>query len=229
MSNKASLSYTELMFYYSILFFLGLAFGSFLNVVSLRYKPEQKPRSKASLLRGGLFDLKIIGGRSRCPHCKKQLRWFELVPILSFLFIKGKCRSCGHKLSLQYPLVELLSALIFIFVPLRFATYNLQLTTYDSKMLLVVGCWLLVFLLFLLLAIIDFRHYIIPDGINILLAFLGIILIPITNYQLLITNSFLGHYSLLFGSLGNIWVNHIIAAVLAMAFFGLIIGISRGR
>ncbi|MBI5401299.1 prepilin peptidase, partial [Candidatus Wolfebacteria bacterium] len=47
--------------------------------------------------------------------------------------------------------------------------------------------------------------------------------------QLLITNSFLGHYSLLFGSLGNIWVNHIIAAVLAMAFFGLIIGISRGR
>lgn len=217
MLNEALRLIITLMFYI-ILFLSGLGFGSFLNVVSLRYKPEQK-----------LFDLKIIGGRSRCPHCKKQLRWFELVPILSFLFQKGKCRHCEHKLSWQYPIVEILSALIFVFVPLRFATYGLQFTTYDSKMLLVVGCWLLVFLLLLLLAIIDFRHYIIPDEINILLAVLGIILIQLTTYNLQFTTSFIGHYSLLFGSLGNIWVNHISAAVLAMAFFGLIIGISRGR
>ncbi len=208
--------------FYVILFLLGLGFGSFLNVVSFRYKPEQK-----------LFDLKIIGGRSRCPHCKKQLRWYELIPILSFLFQKGKCRHCGHKLSWQYPIVEILSALIFVAVPLQifnfqFSIFN-EFSNYSITQLLITVIWIFIFLLFLLLAIIDFHHYIIPDEINILLAVFGIILIPLTTYNLQLTTSFIGHYSLLFGSLGNIWVNHIIAAVLAMAFFGLIIAISRGR
>ena len=208
--------------FYVILFLLGLGFGSFLNVVSFRYKPEQK-----------LFDLKIIGGRSRCPHCKKQLRWYELIPILSFLFQKGECRHCEHKLSWQYPIVEILSALIFVAVPLQifnfqFSIFN-EFSNYSITQLLITVIWIFIFLLFLLLAAIDFRHYIIPDEINILLAVLGIILIQLTTNNLQFTTFFIGHYSLLFGSLGNIWVNHISAAVLAMAFFGLIIGISRGR
>ena len=145
---------------YFFLFIFGLAIGSFLNVVSLRYRPEQK-----------LLDLKIIGGRSACPHCQKTLRWYELIPLLSFIVQFGKCRSCGQRLSLQYPLVEILTGLIFVFVP-----YLLS-SILNSQFSILIAVWLLIFILFLLLSIIDFRHYIIPDSINLSLAVLGVVLI----------------------------------------------------
>lgn len=196
--------------------------GSFLNVVSLRYKPEQK-----------LFSLKIIGGRSRCPVCKKQLVWHELIPVISFLFQKGKCRHCGHLIALQYPIVEILGGLIFAFVPVKIInfqnlTLNFELIT--GYQLLIAAIWIAIFLLFLLLAIIDFHHYIIPDEINILLAVFAIILIflPSTasNFPAI---GFIGYYSMFFGSFGSVWINHAIAAILAMIFFGLVIVLSRGR
>ncbi|MBI5306639.1 prepilin peptidase [Candidatus Wolfebacteria bacterium] len=225
---------------YFFLFLFGLAIGSFLNVVSMRFKPEQ-----------GIFDFKIIGGRSHCPHCRKTLQWHELVPIFSFLFQKGKCRSCNNKLSFQYPIIEILTGLIFVFVPLllinfQFSIYNFQsIFNLSILQLIIIALWLLVFILFLLLSIIDFRHYIIPDSINLSLAILGVILI-IFNFQFSIfnqfsitqlSNSFLGHYAMLF----NFWplsvvngqlsvvISHLFAALIAMAFYGLIIILSRGR
>lgn len=75
----------------------GLIVGSFLNVV---------------ILRKGTSDL---GGRSHCTHCHKQLAWYELVPVFSFLFQWGKCRSCKKAISIQYPLVELLTGGTFYF------------------------------------------------------------------------------------------------------------------
>src|SRR3989338_4514124 len=147
-------------FSYFVLFLFGLAAGSFLNVVSLRFQPGQR-----------LLDLRIINGRSACPHCQKTLRWYELIPLLSFIVQLGRCRSCGQRLSLQYPLVELLSGLIFVFVPYSlFSILNPQFS-------ILIAVWLLIFILFLLLSIIDFRHYIIPDSINLLLAVLGVFLI----------------------------------------------------
>ncbi len=208
-----------MFFPYAVLFFFGLAIGSFLNVVSLRYSPGQK-----------LLDLKIINGRSRCPRCGKTLVWYELIPLFSFLIQKGRCRACGNRLSLQYPLVEFLSGLIFILVPLALAS--------DFSRPLIIGCWLLVFILFLLLSIIDFRHYLIPDSINLSLGFLGVLLLiiksfeqrPIINNQL----SFLGHYAFLldfssFSLLSSPWINRFFAAATVMIFFGLIIVLSRGR
>lgn len=203
------------------LFSLGLAFGSFLNVVSLRYEPGQR-----------LLDLKIIGGRSRCPHCQKTLKWYELMPLLSFLIQKGKCRSCGIRLSFQYPLVELLGGLIFVFVPL--SLYKLFII-HDSLFIIQASLWLLIFILFLLLSIIDFRNYVIPDSINLSLAGLGIILAglsQISDYGFKISDfdfSFLGHYSMLFGQIENIWSNRFSAALLAAVFFGAIIILTRGR
>lgn len=95
-----------------VLFVFGLVIGSFLNVVSLRYD-------------GGrfIFDPRVIGGRSHCPHCKKTLRWFELVPLASFLAQGGRCRSCKAKLSIQYPIVELLYGATFVLVPWRAAAF----------------------------------------------------------------------------------------------------------
>src|SRR3989344_759895 len=206
---------------YLFLFIFGLAIGSFLNVVSLRFQPKQK-----------LLDLKIIGGRSACPHCQKTLRWYELIPLLSFIVQFGKCRSCGQRLSLQYPLVEILTGLIFVFVP-----YLLS-SILNSQFSILIAVWLLIFILFLLLSIIDFRHYIIPNSINLSLAILGMVLMGIYIFQsnnLTIQQfnnfSFLGHYSLLFDFpfLSSIWLNHFFAAFIAMAFVAAIIILSRGR
>ena len=75
-----------------------MAFGSFGNVLVYRIHAK-----------------KPITGRSMCPSCHHTLSWFELFPLLSFLVLRGKCRSCHHKISFQYPLVELGSALLFLF------------------------------------------------------------------------------------------------------------------
>src|SRR3989344_9071776 len=85
-----------------ILFVLGAIIGSFLNVVSLRWENKN------------------FGGRSYCPHCKKKLTSFELVPILSFFFLLGKCRNCKTKISWQYPLVEICTGIVFATIPMIF-------------------------------------------------------------------------------------------------------------
>ncbi len=197
---------------YFFLFVFGLAIGSFLNVVSLRYQPGQK-----------LFDFKVIDGRSRCPHCQKQLNWYELIPVLSFIFQKGRCRSCHQKISFQYPFVEILSGLIFVFVP-----HNLNNFFFFSEHSDVFGffgslLWIIIFELFLLLAIIDFRHYIIPDSINLFLLILGVVITIFKN------QTFLGYYSNLFLFTENVWLNHLLGFIFAVIVFSLTIFISKGK
>lgn len=81
----------------AFIFIFGLLVGSFLNVVICRLKTP----------------LAIIQGRSHCPHCQQVLKWYELLPLVSFIIQAGKCRQCGRKISWQYPLVELATALCF--------------------------------------------------------------------------------------------------------------------
>lgn len=84
--------------YLIIIILAGLAIGSFLNVLIFR-----------------IDDLKsVLSTRSRCPHCKETLKWYDLVPFLSFLILKGKCRYCGKGISAQYPIVELSVAGLFV-------------------------------------------------------------------------------------------------------------------
>jgi len=215
------MSNVECQMFYVFLFVFGLLVGSFINVVTLRYQPGRK-----------LFDFKILGGRSHCPACGQKLNWYELAPIFSFLIQKRRCRRCGEKISWQYPLVEILSGIIFVAVPWHF--FNLQsITQLPNYQLPITIIWILIFLLFLILAVIDFRHYLIPDEINLSLAILGIILIIFQSS--IFQSSFLGHYSLLFdfpllSSLSSsIWLNHIFAVVLAMLIFGAIIVFTRGK
>src|SRR3989339_853687 len=84
---------------YLFTFLLGVCIGSFLNCVV--YRLESK---------------KSLAGRSFCPHCKHILSWKDLIPVLSFLFLKGKCRYCKEKISWQYPAVEVATGLIFFFI-----------------------------------------------------------------------------------------------------------------
>jgi prepilin signal peptidase PulO-like enzyme (type II secretory pathway) len=217
---------------YFFFFVFGLAVGSFINVISLRYQPTYQLTNLKTLKL-------LVGGRSHCPICDKKLNWYELAPIFSFIIQKGKCRNCGSRISRQYPIVEFLSGLIFAGVYWRFN--NLDFSFLISHLSPLVIVWILIFILFLLLSIIDIRHYLIPDSINLSLAVLGVILmlLKLTTHYSSLATSFLGHYASLFDfppllSLSSsmslsIWLNHLFAAVAAAGFFAAIIIITRGR
>jgi len=185
---------------YFILFLLGLGIGSFLNVVTLRYNED------------GWVAGRHLGGRSRCPHCGKTLAWYELIPLLSFIIQGAKCRSCGAPLSWQYPLVELLTALIFVFVPYQLAILGPSLI------------WILVFVSLLTIAVIDFRKYMVPDEVTAFLFVLGIVWTAF-----FAGGSFIGEHAEFFGLQGNVWQNHIFAAFLGAALIALIFFGTKGK
>ena len=93
------------IFYYAVIFVFGLLVGSFLNVAILRLGTGES----------------LMGGRSHCVRCKKDLSWKDLLPLLSFLILRGKCRYCKRKISLQYALVEATTSLLFLLVALKLA------------------------------------------------------------------------------------------------------------
>lgn len=90
----------------AFIFIVGLVFGSFLNVVILRTVSGES----------------IVFPASKCPKCQTPLKWYHNIPVLSYLFLRGKCAFCKEHISLQYPIVELLTALIFTGLFLRFCT-----------------------------------------------------------------------------------------------------------
>lgn len=93
---------------YFLIFFIGLAVGSFLNVVILRLNSGQVCRLQTQ--EG------IVAKRSHCPKCGKVLRWYDLVPIASFFILARRCRDCGKPISWQYPVVEIATGLLFLFL-----------------------------------------------------------------------------------------------------------------
>ena len=199
-----------------ILFVFGIAIGSFLNVVATRYDGEHF-----------LLSNKVIGGRSHCPHCKKILRWFELVPLVSFIMLGGCCARCKTKISFQYPIVELISGLIFALVP-----YRVEMFFGISGGLLIIAAvfWVAAFEALLVMSLIDIRLGIIPDEINIFLLVLAVFFgVFMAGYLGVANHSLIDFYGSLFGLQQSFWLNHVVAAVFAAAFFGLLILITRGK
>ncbi len=121
-------------------FLFGTIIGSFLNVVILRL-----PREEAS----------IVFPASHCPACLHELRWYENIPLLSFLFLRGRCAHCKKKISLQYPMVELSMAL---FSAALVQQFGLSITT--------AGYFLFCAALLVIIWI-DVQHQIIPDIISL--------------------------------------------------------------
>ncbi|MCA9370672.1 MAG: prepilin peptidase [Candidatus Peregrinibacteria bacterium] len=117
---------------------LGLAFGSFSTVLI-----ERVPQSKS------------VGGRSQCPKCNVPLRIHELIPVISFLVQGGTCRSCGSRIGILYPAVELLSAAIFVWAALLHSDFWIALA-------LALALWLLA-----VMCIIDLQTKTIADALNI--------------------------------------------------------------
>lgn len=198
------------------LFALGIAFGSFLNVITLRYEPDKF-----------ILQKKSIGGRSHCPHCGNKLTSRELVPLLSFLFLKGRCRNCKKSISVQYPLVEFISGIIFVSVPYHLINIGVSGTTLYALSAL----WIFALWIFLLIAIIDIREFIIPDEANIALFVIGIgIALLYHNAELSFGNSFLGSYALLFNAgVESILWSRIIGILVGFFFFFAIVYLTGGR
>ena len=132
---------------YIIVFILGSIWGSFSNVCIHRL-PDNKSVSR---------------GRSYCPSCKKQIRWYDNIPIFSYVFLKAKCRDCSAKINVKYLLVELICALSFVWF---FYLFGLSLTT------------LLFFILsifFVIIFFIDLKHFIIPNELTFPLMAIGLL------------------------------------------------------
>ncbi len=210
-----------------IMFLFGTAIGSFLNVATLRYKED-----------GRIFSFERLSGRSRCPKCRVGLSWYELVPLVSFVFQRGKCRNCEESLSFQYPLVEAATGLIFAFLP-RALGRAVEIQFYQSAegglpwwYYFLVIIFFAAALTLITLSAIDARLRIIPDQSSVLIAALGAALIVLYDYSGLFRdarNSFIGHYALLFDIRQNIFFNYALAALFGLALFGAIFILSRGR
>ena len=216
--------------FYAVLFLFGISIGSFLNVLSLRHKEGQFILGK-----------RVIGGRSRCLSCKRTLKWYELIPLASFIWQLGRCRSCGSRLSFQYPLVEFMAGVIVPAVAFYFFDYaRLSYIDFILKGELAVlyaafFIWSLVFLSLLLLSIIDFREYLIPDEISYFLAFLGICWVALLTLMtsmstsLIYLGSFLGQYARMFELWHGVLTDHLLGAVAGSLAIGAIFFLSRGK
>lgn len=132
------------------IFILGLFFGSFLNVLA-----DRLPQGRTLL------------GRSECDTCHHVLSWRDLIPVISFIEIKGKCSYCKAPLSIQYPLSELFTAVIFLL------TWILSNQWYHELNLHIIHIAIAATLIVMVLS--DLRYQIIPDSMQLLLLLLGII------------------------------------------------------
>jgi prepilin signal peptidase PulO-like enzyme (type II secretory pathway) len=118
---------------------LGLIVGSFLNVLIIRHGARS------------------LGGRSACMACGAQLQWFDMIPVFSWIILKGTCRQCHARISLQYPLVEATTALLFALIG-----YAVPLSAYSETAPLVL-VYLAIAAFLVAIAVYDIRHTIIPD------------------------------------------------------------------
>ncbi|MCX6813819.1 MAG: prepilin peptidase [Candidatus Azambacteria bacterium] len=181
-----------------LVFTFGLIAGSFLNVVICRLRSEDS----------------IICGRSFCPYCKTTLKWHDLVPLLSFIYLRGRCRYCHKKISWQYPAVEILSGLIWLGIFYKNFNGNFQFLISNFQYL---NIFYEIFILsaLLVIAVYDFKWKIIPDKI-VYPAVIAAILY----------NSFL---ALKFGDWQNYFLNPLLMAVVLFAFLFFIFYFSSGK
>lgn len=163
----------------------GLVIGSFLNVCIYRIPREES----------------IVFPSSHCPNCGTKLKAYDLVPILSYIVQRGKCRYCGEKISPQYPIVELLNSLVYILIYYKFG-FSLNFLFYG-----------IIFSILIVIGFIDLKEMIIPDILVILIIIFTII------YKVLLF--------LLYSKSPDL-LNSIGGLVLSSLLFVLIILVSKG-
>lgn len=129
------------------IFLIGLFVGSFLGVLA-----DRLPRGET-----------VLKGRSHCEKCRKTLKWYDLIPLLSFIFLRGKCRYCHTRLSLYYPIVELITGIIFAGVFLFLEGTDINFITAINIIILMY--WLFIVSSLIVVFFADLKYGIIPDKI----------------------------------------------------------------
>jgi len=167
------------------IFIFGLIIGSFLNCLIYR-----------------LHKNKSMMGRSFCPKCKKQISWYDNIPILSFLFLNGKCRYCKQKISWQYLLVEFITGILFVIAfIIEFSVFQ------NQNILMLFRSWFIISVM-IVVFIYDLKWYLILD----------IVTLPASLF-ILILNLYLGMN----------WQNILISVIIGIGFFLIQFLISRGK
>lgn len=190
---------------YIVLLLLGLCLGSFINALVYRLRRQDEIHSeheelsakktsgkKLEALDTELTSLSISKGRSMCPHCKHPLAAKDLVPVLSFVWLKGKCRYCGNKID-DTPLAELLTPLLFVI------SYIFWPMSLAGPGLLSFILWLIFVVGFVALALYDLRWYELPH--KIVLPLVGLALIQVVTIAVLYGGGFEVVISALLGAL----------------------------
>lgn len=136
-----------LLILYIVIFIYGIMIGSFVNVLIYRIPKREN----------------IAIEHSHCMNCGHRLRWYDLVPLFSWLFLRGKCRYCKSKISIQYPLVEFINGVGYVLI---FVMCGLNLSSI---------LYSLCFSMLVAITVIDWRTYEIPLGLNIVILTLGVI------------------------------------------------------
>lgn len=167
--------------------------GSFLNVLIYRI-----PRG-----------LTVICGRSFCPHCRKKISWYDNIPLLSYLVLRGKCRHCQKKISLRYPFVEFLTGFMFLISWQWWLRSETDLSLGVFKLLFY---WALISGL-LVIFFVDLEHLIIPDQMIVFLAAVGLFYNIFTHL----------------GNLSPFLKNYFLVSLLATGFFLLLFWVTRGK
>ena len=168
-----------MIFFYSFLIFVfGICLGSFVNVCIHRL-----PKNK-----------QIINGRSFCPKCKKKINWYDNLPIISFLFLSGKCRKCKKVIPIRYLIVELITGIIFLLI------YS-SLDNFSSIIFLSI-----LSLIFITIFFIDLENFIIPDSLNLSIIGLALIKNFLPNFNTSIIHEI--NQSIIGGIVGylSIWI-----------------------
>ncbi len=140
---------------YILIFLYGLLIGSFLNVCIYRVPREES----------------IVFPSSHCPNCSTKLKWYDNIPVVSYLALMGKCRYCKNEISIQYPMVELLNGILYIII---YSNYGLILEFFF---------YAIIFSILLIITFVDLQHMIIPD-IFIISVVISTILYKIFSYIL---------------------------------------------
>lgn len=135
-----------------VFFIYGIIIGSFLNVCIYRIPKKES----------------IVKVRSHCMSCGYQLKWYDLIPLFGWLVYGGKCRKCGRRISLQYPLIEALNGILYVVI---FSVHGFD--TVGAMVGSLLYCLMTSALL--ALSIIDWRTYEIPFGFNVFIFFLGVV------------------------------------------------------
>ncbi len=166
------------------IFILGLVVGSFLNVVIYRLPKRES----------------IVFPPSHCPHCRHKLAWYDLIPVVSYISLFGKCRYCKDNISYMYPLVELLTGLLFLSIYSSFMSMGIVVLLY----------YLLMLPIFFTIFFTDLKYGIIP-------------------FQLVLAGSVITSFYLLYTFSPYILLSHLLSAFAAFAAFLFLFLITKGR